>query len=377
MRILCLFVFFSLIFSSTGFSLTLVENNYRQIKAVQIFNLNSQYKNNLSGYFRKLKNSGINTVFFRVFQNYGDRFHLGIQSYCQSGVYFKSQNACVISDLLSKVVKYADMYDLKVYAWMSTRSLSFLKNKYPLEVAYKNGEFVGGYGVSIFNPDVRSEITKLFEDLAYYDIDGILIQDDFILRYNEGFSKAARHRFFVDKGRFPDPARLFENNRKNNFYRSWSEWKMQQLSAFLSELRFAVKLVNPGIKFAVNIYYETPSQPNNGLSWYSQSIKRYRDLDFSYYAYMAYHEQISRETGGSFYETMEYINKSINSFLKYGLDEKQIIVKIQVRSFYNNRAILPEKEINVLCNLIDNYEKLSYALVPFERISDIPKYCFY
>jgi len=377
MRIVCLCIFFSLIFSSTGFSLKLVESNYRQIKAVQIFNLDSQYKNNLAEYFRKLKNSGINTVFFRVFQNYGDRFHLGIQSNCQSGVYFESQNACVISDLLSKVVQYADEYDIKVYAWMSTRSLSFLKHKYPLEVAYKNGDYVEGYGVSIFNPDVRREIKKLFEDLAYYDIDGILIQDDFILRYNEGFSRAARHRYFVDKGHYPDPAKLFKNNRKNGFYNSWSEWKMQQLSAFLSELRFAVKLVNPGIKFAVNIYYETPSQPNNGLSWYSQSIERYRDLGFSYYAYMAYHEQISRETGESFYETMEYINKSINSFLKYGLDEKQIIVKIQVRSFYNNRVKLPEKEINVLCNLIDNYGKLSYALVPFESISDIPKFCFY
>ncbi|MEC9492462.1 poly-beta-1,6-N-acetyl-D-glucosamine N-deacetylase PgaB [Flexistipes sp.] len=377
MRIIFLFILFSVIFSSSGFSLTLVENNYRQIKAVQIFNLDSQYENNLSEYFRKLKNSGINTVFFRVFQNYGDRFHLGVQSYCQSGVYFKSQNACVIRDLLSKVVKYAGMHDLKVYAWMSTRSLSFLKNKYPLEVAFKDGNFVEGYGVSIFNPDVRREITKLFKDLAYYDIDGILIQDDFILRYNEGFSKAAGHRFFVDTGHYPDPAKLFKDNRNNSFYNSWNKWKMQQLSAFLSELRFAVKLINPGIKFAVNIYYETPSQPDNGLSWYSQSIERYKDLGFSYYAYMAYHEQISRETGVSFYKTMEYINKSINSFLKYGLDEKQIIVKIQVRSFYNGRVKLPEKEINILCDLIDNYGKLSYALVPFERISDIPKFCFY
>lgn len=377
MRIVCFFLFIYLIFSTPGFSLKLVQNKTRQIKAVQIFNFSSDYANDFSEYFKKLKNSGINTVFFRVFQNDGDRYHLGIQSNCRSGVYFKTDHACVIDDMLSKVVKYADLYDIKVYAWMATRSLSFLKNKYPLEVAYENNRFQEGYGASIFNPEVRSEIMQLFKDLARYNIDGILIQDDFILRYNEGFSESGKHRFFVDKGVYPDPEKLFENHRKNQFYKSWSEWKMRQLSTFLSELRFAVKLVNPSIKFAVNIYYETPSHPENGLSWYSQSIKRYKDLGFSYYAYMAYHEQISRETGESFYDTIEYINKSINSFLKYGLDERQIIVKIQVRSFYNNRVKLPVNQIDVLCNLIDSYGKLSYALVPFERIGDIPKLCFY
>ncbi len=358
-------------------SITLLENDVKQLKAVQIFNLNPRYKNNLREYFEVLKENGINAVFFRVFQNDMDRLHFGVYSDCRSGVYFDTEDACVVQDLLGRVISEARKYDIDVFAWMATRSLSFLKDKYGFSVAYEGGRYVNGYGVNIFHMDVRNHIIRLFKDLAEYDIDGILIQDDFILRYNEGFSKEALHRYKVDTGEKPDPYKLFVNNRNNSDYKRWNRWKTEQLSDFLNELRYEVKRINPGVKFAVNIYYETPSYPSNGMSWYSQSIKRYKKLGFSYYAYMAYHEQISRETGKSFFETLEYINKSINSFLKYGLEEKQIIVKIQVRSFFNNRDRLPEKEINVICNLINNYKNLSYALVPFERISDIPKVCFY
>jgi len=358
-------------------SITLLENDVKQLKAVQIFNFNPRYKNNLREYFEVLKENGINAVFFRVFQNDMDRLHFGVYSDCRSGVYFDTEDACVVQDLLGRVISEARKYDIDVFAWMATRSLSFLKDKYGFSVAYEGGRYVNGYGVNIFHMDVRNHIIRLFKDLAEYDIDGILIQDDFILRYNEGFSKEALHRYKVDTGEKPDPYKLFVNNRNNSDYKRWNRWKTEQLSDFLNELRYEVKRINPGVKFAVNIYYETPSYPSNGMSWYSQSIKRYKKLGFSYYAYMAYHEQISRETGKSFFETLEYINKSINSFLKYGLEEKQIIVKIQVRSFFNNRDRLPEKEINVICNLINNYKNLSYALVPFERISDIPKVCFY
>ncbi len=377
MRFILLFILLFLTVDAQAGGVTLLENDLKQLKAVQIFNFNPRYRNNLGDYFDFLASKGINTVFFRVFQNNTDRLHFGIHSDCRNGVYFNTESACVVQDLLGEVISEARKHNIDVFAWMSTRSLSFLKDKYGFSVAYDNGRYVNGYGVNIFNNDVRDHIIRLFKDLAYYDIDGILIQDDFILRYNEGFSKEAQHRYKVDTGEKPDPYKLFRNNRKNNEYKRWSKWKTEQLSDFLSKLRYEVKRVNPKVKFAVNIYYETPSDPANGTSWYSQSIKRYKELGFSYYAYMAYHEQIMLERKTDFYGALDYLNNSINSFLRYGLEEEQIIVKLQVRSFYNNRKKLPAKEMEFLCNMIKRYGNISLAFVPFELLEDVPNGCTY
>lgn len=345
-------------------AITLVDPSYYKVNGVQIFNFKKEYKNNLDHYFRSLKNSNVNTIFIRVFQNATDRVHFGEPNKCISGVYFKSEIACSVFDLLDLIIPYAKKYDIKVFAWMATRSLSFLKESYRNEEELRDGNIQKGYGINIFDKGARSALIQLFKELAVYDIDGILIQDDFILRMNEGLSDLSKSRYYIDYGKLPD---------KNDF--DWYKWKMLNLSEFLDDLRYEAKKINPKIKFAVNIYYETPVYPEKGIKWYAQSLEQYKKLGFSYFAVMAYHEQIIDELKINFHDTLSYLNMMLNKMLKL-LHPENILVKIQVREFNNEKTEISKYRINKICELIKNYNT-GIVLVPFEDLSDLNNNCFY
>jgi len=343
-------------------AITLVDSSYYKVNGVQIFNFKKEYRYNLDSYFKSLKSSNVNTVFVRVFQNATDRVHFDEPNKCVSGVYFKSANACTVFDLLDLIIPYAKKYDIKVFAWMATRSLSFLKDTHNLELEFRDNKIQTGYGINIFDKGARNSLIGLFRELAMYDIDGILIQDDFILRMNEGLSDLSKSRYYVDYGKLPD-----------NKDTDWYKWKLLNLSGFLDELRYETKKINPKIKFAVNIYYETPVYPEKGIKWYAQSLEQYKKLGFSYFALMAYHEQIMDELKINFQDTLSYLNRMLNKMSKF-LYHENIIVKIQVRKFNNEKTKISIYEINKVCELIKNYN-VGIVLVPFEDLSDLNNNC--
>lgn len=360
-------------------AIQIIEDNYPQISGVQVFNMAPQYRYKLDSYMKTLKANGVNTVLIRVFQNYGDRFHFGVRSKCKTGVYFQTGQTCMLNNVLGDMVRAAKKNNMKIYAWMATRSLSFLKDEYGFEKKFlRNKTDKKTYGASIFNIKVRNKLLGLFKDLAEYDIDGILIQDDYILKYNEGASSDAKKRFYVDNGERVFTKKLFTKTGYTYFYNEWNRWKLDQLSSFLNEIKTEVKKINPQIKFAVNIYYETPVYPDRGLSWYSQSIDKYIGYGFEYLAFMGYHEQIADEMNISKFAAMNYINKSIINMKKVTLDNSRIMVKIQARSFKKgeNRKYLPANELEKLCGIIKKYKNISYVIVPFENLDDLDNPCF-
>ncbi|UOD34177.1 family 10 glycosylhydrolase [Deferribacteraceae bacterium V6Fe1] len=344
-------------------AITLVDSSYYKVNGVQIFNFEKEYKYNLDNYFKSLKSSNVNTIFVRVFQNATDRIHFDESNKCTSGVYFKSEIACTVFDLLDLIIPYARKHDIKVFAWMATRSLSFLKDTHKLELEFRDGNIQNGYGINIFDKNARNSLIELFKELAMYDIDGILIQDDFILRMNEGLSDLSKSRYYVDYGKLPD-------NKDDD----WYKWKLLNLSGFLDELRYETKKINPKIRFAVNIYYETPVYPEKGLKWYAQSLEQYKKLGFSYFAVMAYHEQIMDELKINFQNTLSYLNTMLNKMSKL-LYPENILVKVQVREFNNEKTKIPKYKIDKVCELIKNYNA-GIVLVPFENLSDLNNNCF-
>jgi len=344
-------------------AITLVDSSYYKVNGIQIFNFKKEYRYNLDNYFKSLKSSNVNTIFVRVFQNATDRVHFDEPNKCVSGVYFKSENACTVFDLLDLIIPYAKKYDIKVFVWMATRSLSFLKDTHNLELEFRDNKIQTGYGINIFDTFARNSLIGLFRELAMYDIDGILIQDDFILRMNEGLSDLSKSRYYVDYGKLPD-----------NKDTDWYKWKLLNLSGFLDELRYETKKINPKIKFAVNIYYETPLYPEKGVKWYAQSLEQYKKLGFSYFALMAYHEQIMDELKINFKDTLSYLNSMLNKMSK-SLHNENIIVKTQVRKFNNEKTKISKYEINKVCELIKNYN-VGIVLVPFEDLSDLNNNCF-
>jgi biofilm PGA synthesis lipoprotein PgaB len=380
-----LFTFIFPIFAYSS-SVTLVEKTYPLLNGVQVFVLDPIYENNVGAFFDEVKEQGGNTVFFRVFHNSIDRYHFMKKGVCETGVYFKTDQACVVNDLLSTMVDEAHKRDIKLYAWMATRTLSFLKTPEFTEKAFaENGKTIDGYGASIFIPESRRRMVKLFEDLALYDIDGILFQDDFIMRNKEGASLAARHAYYADTGRYVAYENLFgcreTVNRTrvmggcNDIFIPWAEWKTKKMSEFFSELRHAVLVRNPSIQFAANIYYETPKDEMKGISWYSQSINALVNAGVDYLAVMSYHDQIQRELKLDFAQVKKYVNAMLGELVGHVDEKERILMKLQIVSWADKSGV-DRRELADICSLIDTYGNVSKAIVPVNTASEIYGGCF-
>jgi biofilm PGA synthesis lipoprotein PgaB len=364
-------IFISLFLIQNTSALTLVEKKYDRLVGIQIFNFNIEEKN-LDNFLDELKESGCNTIFVRVFQNNGDRYHFGKVSDCKSGVYYKNSLVCSPDDVLAKVVKIARKKNIKVYAWMATRTLSFLKEKYGLSKTFKNGaNSRKGYGPSMFNDNFIKDINRLFKDLALYDIDGILIQDDFLIKVDEDASRSALHKFYVDYGERISPA----SNIGQLTSDKWYNWKLEQMLYFISELIKNIKITNPAIKVAINVFYETPINPDAALKWYAQSMDNLLKTGADYFAFMAYYKQIEEELNVDFYNALSLINNGLRSMTEKIKPHSRIIAKLQFRNFDANRSTVNKGDINALCNILNKYGDLSVVMLPFEDIRDKSFFC--
>lgn len=356
-------------------------NEVFRIKGAQVFVLDKAYKDNLDAFFLEAKNKGVNTVFFRVFHNSKDRSHLDIPLKCESGVYFDTQAACVVNNLLPEAVKSAKKHDIKIFAWMATRSLSFLKDKENLSLAFNaDGGETAGYGANIFKKEVRDTILQLFKDLAKNDIDGVLFQDDFIIKYNEGADEYAKKLFEdasgikAERDTFFGKVKEYKSKKvfsefKPEFY-IWADWKSAYLAEFFKELKEQMKTVSPKILFAANVYYETPVDEKAALSWYSQKLPSLLEAGADYLAVMGYYEQIKEEQNLDRAAAAQFIGKIAENAVKTAKDEKKVIMKLQSRSFTSGKA-LDYEDFKLVCRYIKPAGDVSIAAVPVFSSSDI------
>lgn len=382
MKKIAVIIFFVLTLNSVTHSQTVLSSEeIYKINGAQVFVLDEKYKGDIDKFFQEAKEKGINTVFFRVFHNSKDRAHLGLPLQCESGVYYETQHACTVYDLLSDVVKAAHDNNIKLYAWMATRSLSFLKYKENMSMSLSaSGGHETGYGANIFKKEVRDILLGLFEDLAKYEIDGILFQDDFIIKYTEGSDRYAAFLFKEETGIEVKSENFFKsvktyNGRKvfseytENFY-TWAEWKSSQLSLLFKELKERAKTHNPKIKFAANIYYETPIDEKAGIAWYSQNLTALKNAGADYFAVMGYYEQISDEKKLDRVSAAEYIGKIAESAVKMAGSEKAVIMKLQSKSF-KGAGMLSYDDYKLVCRRTRLAGDISYATVPVFSSSDI------
>ncbi|MDP2972583.1 MAG: outer membrane protein assembly factor BamD, partial [Deltaproteobacteria bacterium] len=80
---------------------------------------------------KELKNAGVDTLIFRVFQNKGDPKYKFVKSRHEEGVYFKTEHALVIDDILEKIAEIAHRNGLDLFAWMTTRYATYGKERQP------------------------------------------------------------------------------------------------------------------------------------------------------------------------------------------------------------------------------------------------------
>jgi biofilm PGA synthesis lipoprotein PgaB len=285
----------------------------------------------------RLRDAGVNTVFIRVFHNFGDRPLLKGGPSARSGVYFQTDAAPVLEDYLSAIIPVCRRLGLSIFAWMTTRRCEWLLAE-------------------------------------AYDIDGILFQDDLVMRTGEGLSPEAVGAYMEDGGVAVSPETLFRMDGPGPFlplfspdmYRpafwDWVSWKNRRLLELAWELMDTARRVRPELRFALNLYYEAVLNPRMALAWYAQDLSAARGYPFDYFSLMSYHRQIGKELSLSGAEALDVLTSmSRRAVSEVGRPER-VIMKIQSLD-WDTHQLLPGDELDRALSAASPMEGVSLAFV--------------
>jgi hypothetical protein len=328
---------------------------------------------------KELKNAGVNTIILRVFQNKVDRLYKFVTAQHEEGVYFKTEYAPLVDDILGRVAEIVHRNGLEIFAWITTRYANYGLEETP-EYRCKRYNFETkkielAKGFNLFHPEVLRRLEGLFRDLGRYPIDGILFQDDLILRHDEDFSTEANEAFLKEFGYSPRPDLFYIDPYKSDsgkYYAKayterfgiWAGWKNRWLMNVAKRLMAAARESNPNLQFAINLYFEAVLNNFNGVAWFSQTLSEAQRKDFDYYAIMAYHRQAMKDRNIEMKEAIDLMAEVAKRAVDSVGDPSRVLMKVQIFDWKNNE-ILPQKEVEEMLARILNQGEVSLAFFPY------------
>ncbi len=333
---------------------------------------------------KELKETGVDTLIFRVFQNKGDRMYKFVKTNQEEGVFFKTQYAPVIDDLLERMAEMAHRHGLELFAWMTTRYATYGVDKkseyWSKHYNFETKKMEIGKGFNLFHPEVLPRLEGLFRDLGRYPIDGILFQDDLILRHNEDFSPEANKAFLKDFGYSPHPdifyvepfksdsGKYYVKGYTDQFW-TWAKWKNRYLMDVAARLMAAARESNPKLQFMINLYFEAVLNDANGEAWFSQTLPEALGKGFDYYAIMAYHRQAMKGRKIELKEAIDLMAEAAQKAVQSIGDPSRVVMKIWILDWKTNDAVgfdlAPQKEIEEILEKILKQGEVSLAFVPY------------
>lgn len=351
-------------------------NRARRLRAVQVMNFEGKTIGEVGRELERLRAAGIDTVIVRVFHNRGDRYYPMSGRGQKAGVYFKTSSAPVVDDLLGGVIEAAHSSGLKVFAWMTTRYADYGVED-DLDLACKgydlrSGEFGRCKGLDLFSERAVARLEAIYSDLAAYEIDGVLFQDDLVLRHSEGFGPYMDALFRKDTGSVASPSALYirqisgapEKVRYTGLFWQWAAWKNRRLLDVAGRLRDAVRKKRPETLFALNLMYESVTNPQYALAWLSQDLKEAQRKGFDYFSVMAYHIQMGDELGKGPVEISSMIGDMVEVLTRSVGEPHRVLIKLQTIDWKNGRP-LSDAEIVSLARDVRARADVSLAVVPY------------
>jgi tetratricopeptide (TPR) repeat protein len=358
----------------------------------QIRSFEVQSMQELEKKVKQLKEVGVNTLILRVFQNKGERSYKFVNSQVEEGVYFKTDCAPVIQDILGPVTEIARRHGVEVFAWMTTRYAGYGLDRPEYRCRSYNFEkrrFEESKGSNLFHPNVVTHLEGLFRDLGRYPIEGILFQDDLILKHNEDFSPEANKAFSKEFGFSPSPDRFYVDpyrSESGKYYVraytgdfwSWANWKNRWLMKIAERLMGAARQTNPDLQFAINLYYESVLNPNNGVAWFSQTLAQALEKNFDYYAIMSYHRQTMKERKIEGNQAIHLMAEVAQKAVQSVGDPSRVMMKFQIYD-WKTFEVVPSKEVEQLMGEILKNGAVSLAFYPYIGqfpLSSLKKFIF-
>ena len=345
----------------------------------QIFYLDSKSLEEVEKKVKKLKNAGVDTLIFRVFQYKGGQIYPFAIPRREEGVYFKTEYAPVVDDILGKLAEIVHRNGLEIFAWTNTRYASYGLDGNPEYLSrsynFETKKVEVSRGLNLFHPHVLKRLEGLFRDLGRYPIDGILFQDDLILRHNEDFGIDANRAFLKEFGFSPHPDLFYVDPYKSDTgkyyvraytdrFWTWANWKSRWLVQVARRLMNAAKESNPALQFGINLYYETVLNHSNSVAWFSQSISEALGTGFDYYALMAYHRQTMKELNMEGKKAIDLMAEVAEKAVKTIGDPARVMIKIQILD-WKGYEVIPKGEVEEVLAAVLNHGEVSLAFVPY------------
>lgn len=287
--------------------------------------------------YTRLADAGISKIIYRVFQD--DK-----QS---GGLYFNNTQFRALSPSLERMITEFDFKRMDLCAWMMGRKFGWITDTFLFDYEYENGVRRKVSKLDIFNPDAVNKIKLVFKELASQKINCILIQDDLIIRYNEGFSRWGTSKYRSVTKVAPKEEQMMAPGTL--YHLNWKRIKVEALTNLVKEVVRNCKMVNSAIKVGMNVYYEAPLNIKDSENWYSHNLWQLAHTDLDYIYLMSYHRQIKIEMKLSETANRELFKQIVDK--AYEICGEKLIVKIQVRDWKTGRRI-PESEIKAYLKLV-------------------------
>ncbi|MBN1550173.1 family 10 glycosylhydrolase [bacterium] len=349
---------------------------HAKITTVQIFSLESESEMELEAEFSRLESLGINTVIIRVFKNKYDTPYKIINENDDEGIYFKSQNEPLVSNLLPLIISIAHKHNISVYAWITTRKCSWILSEHPewdsLRFDVVARDFKPSDQLDIFNPAVRKRLQTMLMDLADTGIEGILLQDDLVSRQFDDFRTSLWLSFdgqqFNEDSFYTLFSKMNQHSKYLPRYYEWNFYKSKAICSFIGEFLGPIKKKHPEIKLAANVYYETVTQPGYARLWLSQDLEWMISTPLDTFAIMAYQRQMTYELDTSLENVLKTLSNAaelLNS--SYLMSNNSIFWKIQIEDWSSGNHV-NYKELMSSTLAAGNF---SITIVPYRGISSL------
>jgi hypothetical protein len=254
----------------------------------------------------------------------------------------------------------------ELWAWMAGRRFDWMRDPSLFDRQFADGRLEAVPKLDLFNPRAVDLLLQVFRELAASGVSGILIQDDFHIRYNEGFSEAGLAQFTRVTGLPADPALMMKRNTPANC--NWQRVKINCLNDVLARILAACRAVNPNVKMGLNVYYESALSVEQGEAWYAHNLRELSASSIDCIYLMAYHRQMRSELHLSEERTREAFQRAVNNaFAELG---PRLAIKLQARD-WDSKEPLPVEELRAYLKLLPaGLERVCFTSVEYE---DIPR----
>jgi poly-beta-1,6-N-acetyl-D-glucosamine N-deacetylase len=188
-------------------------------------------------------------------------------------LYFPNRHLPVRADIFNRVARQLSIKArVNVYAWMPVLAYDLpdktLQTKLSI-VSLNKAPEAGNYRrLSPFSDEARSLIKEIYEDLATHAMfDGLLFHDDVTLSEDEDDSSYA-HQVYEQKWLMPRD--ILSQSHETEIGQKFTALKSRWLTDFTLELADTVRVYQPSLKTARNLYASTVTSPNSER-WLAQN----------------------------------------------------------------------------------------------------------